>query len=103
MFQAWVERAARDEHRLLTIAEDAEGVTGVATHVRGEPDRIDLMGVTKPGTGVPHVFIEAFLDWAGFAAVEAGPCAARNMAVIRFLERDGFRVCRAQYHYHLWR
>ena len=102
MFQAWVERAATAEDRLLTVAEDESGVTGVAAHVRGEPDRIDLMGVTKPGTGIPHVFIDAFLDWAGYEATEAGPCATRNMSVIRFLERDGYRVCRAQYHYHRW-
>jgi hypothetical protein len=102
MFEAWVRRAAADDDRLLTIAEDASGVTGVAAHVRGERDRIDLMGVTKPGTGIPHVFIDAFLEWAGHGATEAGPCATRNMSVIRFLERDGYRVCRAQYHFHRW-
>jgi hypothetical protein len=102
MFRAWVERAARADDRLLTIAEDDDGVTGIAAHVRGERDRIDLMGVTKPGTGIPHVFIEAFLEWAGHEATEAGPCATRNMSVIRFLERDGYRVNKAQYHYHRW-
>lgn len=102
MFRAWVERAVRDDHRMLSISEDAEGVTGLSTHLRAEPDRIDLMGVTKPGTGASHAMMEFFAGWARPGPVEAGPCAARNVGVLRLLESRSYRVTKCHYHYHRW-
>ena len=34
----------------------------------------------------------ALFDWAGGGPTEAGPCAARNLAPLRYLERCGFRI-----------
>ena len=103
MHGAWLERAVScGDERMLTIAEDDSGVTGFATQVRGNPANFDLMGVTKPGTGVSQALLAAFFDWAGEAAVEAGPTAARNIAITRFLENAGFRVTRARYVFHRW-
>jgi hypothetical protein len=100
MFRAWVERAITAEDRMLSISEDEGGVTGVSSHVRGEPDRIDLMGVVTPGTGASDAMMRFFFDWARPGPVEAGPCAARNLAVLRFLDRCGFRMSGCQYHFH---
>jgi hypothetical protein len=102
MFRAWVERAARDDDRLLTISEDPSGVTGLSTQLRGAPDRIDLMGVTTPGSGASWAMMAAFVAWAREGTVEAGPCAARNIVVFRMLNQQQFRPIRARYQYHRW-
>lgn len=102
MHKAWVERAARAEDRLLLIAEDESGVTGVSTQVRAAPTRVDLMGVVKPGAGVADALMAAFLDWAGDEPTEAGPCAARNIAVVRYVQRCGFSISHTRYLFHRW-
>ena len=102
MFRAWVERAITAEDRMLSISEDEHGITGVSSHVRGQPDRIDLMGVVKPGTGASDAMMRFFFDWARPGPVDAGPCAARNLSVLRFLDRCGFRMSRCEYHFHRW-
>lgn len=102
MHQAWVERAARDDDRMLAVAEDDTGIIGVSAHVRRPIPRVDFMGVTKPGIGASWALMQEFLDWAGGGPVEGGPCAARNIAPIRYLERCGFSVVRTQYLYHRW-
>lgn len=102
MFRAWVERAARDDERMLSIAEDEDGVTGLSAHVRGDPGRIDLMGVTRPGTRASDAMIQFFCDWAETDSVDAGPCGARNIAVLRMLERCGFGIVRCEYQFHRW-
>jgi len=102
MFRAWVERAVEDDERMLSISEDETGVTGLSTHLRSDPDRIDLMGVTKVGTGASDAMIAFFMDWARTETVEAGPCAARNVSVLRLLGRCGFRPSRCDYHFHRW-
>ncbi|MFT5201547.1 MAG: hypothetical protein ACI9C1_000923 [Candidatus Aldehydirespiratoraceae bacterium] len=106
MHQAWVERAIRDDHRMLAIAEDEDGVTGISTQVDigpGGTPCVDLMGVVKPGKGVSGVLLQALFDWAPDGPLEAGPCAARNIAVLRFLERYNFSVGMVTYTYHWWR
>lgn len=102
MHVAWAERAIRDDDRMLGITEDESGVTGFSTQRLGDPPNIDLMGVTKPGTGASHALMAAFIDWAGPRPVTAGPCAARNIAVNRFLERGKFSVTRCRYLFHRW-
>jgi hypothetical protein len=103
MHEAWMERAARDaDERALYIAYDDDGITGVATFVRSPVPRVDTKGVTKLGTGAADALMVALFDWAGGGATEAGPCAARNVAPLRYLERCGLRVCRTRYLFHRW-
>jgi hypothetical protein len=105
MHEAWMTRAASDgtDERALFIAyDDDDGVTGVATFVRTPVPRVDTMGVTKPGTGVNDALMVALFDWAGGGPTEAGPCAARNIAPLRYLERCGFRIRRTRYLFHRW-
>ena len=105
MFEAWVRRAVEEqEHdeRMLAISEDPSGITGLSTHVRSPVPRVDLMGVAKPGSGASWVLMAEFVDWAGGGEIEAGPCAARNLAVIRYLEHCGFSVARVEYILHRW-
>jgi hypothetical protein len=103
MHEAWIERAARDtDERALYVAYDDDGITGVATFVRSPVPRVDLKGVTKPSTGAADALMVALFDWAGSGPTEAGPCAARNIAPLRYLERCGFRICRVRYLFHRW-
>jgi hypothetical protein len=102
MHAAWAERAARDEDRMLAVSEDESGVTGLSTQVRSAIPRIDIMGVTKPGTGASYALMAAFVEWAGEGPIEAGPCAARNVAVLRFLEHCAFLMSSVRYLYHRW-
>jgi dTDP-4-amino-4,6-dideoxy-D-galactose acyltransferase len=104
MHRAWIRRAADGggDERLLLVAEDASGITGVATHVRSPVPRVDIMGVIQQGSGASWALMSAFLDWAGGGPVEAGPCAARNIAPLRFLEKCGFEVARVEYRFHRW-
>lgn len=103
MHRAWIERAARGgAERALFVAADADGLIGVATAVRSPVPRLDLAAVTKPSLGSIDVLFAAFMDWAGGGDVQAGPCAARNLAPLRTLERWGFRVCQSRYLFHRW-
>jgi dTDP-4-amino-4,6-dideoxy-D-galactose acyltransferase len=103
MHRAWVERAARDtDQRLLAIAEDESGIIGVSTNVWGAVPRVDFMGVTAPGSGAAQALMGALMDWADEGETQAGPCAARNIAVLRYVEGCGFRVSRVQYLFHRW-
>ncbi len=103
LFHAWVERAARDgqEHMLL-ISEDETGVTGLSTHVWTPVPRVDLMGVLTQGSGAAWALMAGLVEWADGRPVEAGPCAARNIAPLRFLEHCGFGIVRSQYLFHRW-
>jgi hypothetical protein len=103
MHEAWMERAARDtDERALYIAYDDDGITGVATFVRSPLPRTDTKGVTKPSTGAADALMAAFFEWAGEGPTEAGPCAARNIAPLRYVERCGYRVSRVRYLFHRW-
>lgn len=103
MHEAWIARAARDvDERVLFVSEDDSGVTGVSTCVRGDVPRVDTTGVTKPGSGAADALMAAFFDWADGGATEAGPCAARNVPVLRYVERCGFRAKSARYLFHRW-
>lgn len=103
MHQAWIERAARDgDERALFVAEDETGITGVATFVRSPVPRVDIKGVTTQGSGAADALMVALFEWAGGGPVQAGPCAARNLAPLRYLERCGFRICRTRYVFHCW-
>ena len=87
---------------MLAISEDASGVTGLSTHVRSPVPRVDLMGVTKQRTGASWALMAELMNWAGDGPVEAGPCAARNIAPLRFLEHCGFSISRVRYIFHRW-
>jgi hypothetical protein len=103
MHMAWITRAARDtDDRVLFLAEDESGITGVSTCVRTRTPRVDITGVTQPGTGAADALMAAFFAWADYAATEAGPCAARNVAVLRYVERCGFRASQTRYLFHRW-
>lgn len=103
MFRAWVERAAGDgEEHMLLVAEDESGITGLSTNVRHPVPRVDLMGVTKPGSGASWALMDGLIRWAEHGLTEAGPCAARNIAVLRYVENCGFRVVASQYKFHRW-
>ena len=103
MFRAWVERAAHDgEERLLLISEDDTGVTGLATHLRTPIPTMDLIGVITKGSGAARALMSGFIEWADGAPVEAGPCAARNITILKFFEHCGFGVLRTRYLFHRW-
>ena len=104
MHGAWMARAARDtEDRRLFLAEDDSGITGVSTCVAaGGVHRVDTTGVTKPGTGAADALMAALFAWAENGATEAGPCAARNVPVLRYVERCGFRASQTRYLFHRW-
>lgn len=103
MHVAWVERAARESgERMLAIAEDESGVTGFSTHVRSPTPRVDTMGVSGQGSGASWALMNELVAWADGGPIEAGPCAARNVAPLRFLEHCGFSVTRSQYLFHRW-
>ncbi|MEQ8841480.1 MAG: hypothetical protein RIB98_10885 [Acidimicrobiales bacterium] len=99
---AWVTRAVTDDDRMATISEDEDGIDGVGTHVWGEPPRIDLLGVIRPGTGAAWAHIAKLIDWADGGEVHGGTCAARNIAPLRFLEHCGFALTRVTYTHHWW-
>lgn len=103
MHGAWIERAARDgEERMLAVTEDESGVTGLSTQVRSPVPRVDIMGVTKQGSGASWALMAELVNWAGDGPIEAGPCAARNIAPLRFLEHCGFAMSQSRYLYHRW-
>jgi hypothetical protein len=103
MHHAWVVRAASEPHeRMLAIAEDETGVTGIATHVRTPIPRVDLMGVITQGSGASWAMMNLLVEWAGGGEIEAGPCAARNIAPCRFLEHCGFSIAAVHYQFHRW-
>jgi hypothetical protein len=103
MHVAWVERAARDlDERMLAVTEDETGVTGFSTNVRSPVPRVDIMGVTKLGSGASWALMAELVEWADGGPIDAGPCAARNIAPLRFLEHCGFSISRVRYLYHRW-
>jgi len=103
MHRAWIERAARDtDERALYVAYDDTGLTGVATFGRSPTPHIDIVGVTKPGTGAADALIRKMVEWGSGGHSEAGAAAARNIAVLRWLDRNGFRACRTRYVLHRW-
>jgi hypothetical protein len=46
--------------------------------------------------------MQDFFDWAGPVDTQAGPCAARNIAVLRYVETCGFSARETTYTYHWW-
>lgn len=103
MHRAWVDRAARDgDERALYVAYDDAGLTGLGTFTRSPVPHIDIVGVTRPGTGAADALMAAMVEWAGECHTEAGAAAARNIAVLRWLDRNGFRACRTRYTFHCW-
>ncbi|MBK5288111.1 MAG: hypothetical protein JJE46_06560, partial [Acidimicrobiia bacterium] len=64
--------------------------------------RVDLMGVIDQGSGASWALMDGLIRWADGAPTEAGPCAARNVAPLRFLEHCGFSVVASQYKFHRW-
>jgi len=103
MFRAWVERAARDGHdHHLLVAEEGDELSGVATAVRNPVHRIDLCGVIRPGSGAAWALMRGFVEWAENGPTEAGPCAARNIPVLRYVEHTGFSAIATQYKFHRW-
>jgi dTDP-4-amino-4,6-dideoxy-D-galactose acyltransferase len=103
MHRAWVERCARDgSERRLVVAEDESGLTGFSTEVHTGVPRIDLMGVVKQGSGASWALMADFMERVGSGVVEGGPCAVRNIAPLRFVEKCGFEVARVEYRFHRW-
>jgi hypothetical protein len=60
------------------------------------------MGVLGQGSGSSWALMAGLVEWAGGGAIEAGPCAARNIAPLRFLEHCGFSIVASQYKFHRW-
>lgn len=103
MHEAWVIRAASEPgERMLAIAEDENGVSGIATHVRTPIPRVDLMGVITQGSGASWAMLNLLVEWSGGGEIEGGPCAARNVAPCRFLEHCGFSITAVHYQFHRW-
>ena len=46
--------------------------------------------------------MDGLVEWAGGGPIEAGPCAARNLAPLRMLEHCGFSIVRTRYLFHRW-
>jgi hypothetical protein len=87
---------------MLAVVEDESGIIGVSTHVRSPIPRVDLMGVTKPRSGAAWALMAELVEWADGGPIEAGPCAARNVAPIRYLEHCGFSMIASEYRFHWW-
>lgn len=104
MHEAWVRRAAtcEDGRFHLVVAEDDDGITGFATYSSEPVPRMDLQCAVRPGVGAATRLSIHAVEWAGDRPVLAGPCAARNMAILRHLESCGFRSYEARYHFHRW-
>lgn len=103
MHEAWITRAASEpERRLLSIAEDESGITGISACVIDEVPRIDFIGVLDTGSGASHALMADFFDWADHGPTQAGPCAARNIAVLRYVEICGFSARKTTYSFHWW-
>lgn len=104
MHTAWLERAAqsKDDERRLVVAEDGSGLAGCSIQVRSPDPHLELLGVTRPGTGSSSALMEDFLDWAGDVPIYSGPTAARNVPCLRHLERYGFKIVDVEYRYHRW-
>ncbi len=70
----------------------------------GEDNLQGFQGHVIGGMGaISGALLQALVDWAPEGPLEAGPCAARNIAVLRFLERYDFSVGMVTYTYHWWR
>lgn len=105
LFHAWVERAATctDDTHMLAVTEDEDGITGISTNTRVGPPRVDLMSVIEKGSGAAWSLMAEAIEWAGGdGAYDAGPCAARNLAPLRFLEHCGFFIHESRYTFHRW-
>jgi hypothetical protein len=103
MHEAWAERAVHGTgERALFVAHDESGITGMATFRRSQVPRIEFVGVTKPGAGVADALMVGFFEWGGGGPTEAGWMAARNIAVLRYVGRWGFRANRTRYVFHRW-
>lgn len=102
MLRAWIHRAAEEDHRLVTITEDEDGINGVGTHVREDLHRIDLLALIKRGTDAGFLHLEELIRWADDGATLGGPCAARNVAPLRFLEKAGYMLHGVTYTHHWW-
>lgn len=104
LYEAWIDRALRapDDERMLAIVEDESGIIGCSTHVMFPEPRMDLISVTKPGSGASAALMVEFAAWADSPVLAAGPVAARNIAILRYFERFDFRSAHARYSYHCW-
>ncbi|MDW3220226.1 MAG: hypothetical protein R8F63_16565 [Acidimicrobiales bacterium] len=102
MLRAWIHRAAEEDHRLVTISADEDGITGIGTHVFEDLHRIDLLALTKPGTDASYLHLEELVRWADDGPTLGGPCAARNLAPLRFLEKAGYMLHSVTYTHHWW-
>ena len=103
MHEAWVERAAKDgDEYMLLVAEADDAIVGVSSHVRTPVPRVDLMGVTSQGSGAAWALMAGLVEWADGGPIEAGPCAARNIAPLRYLEHCGFDIRETRYIFHRW-
>jgi hypothetical protein len=102
---AWVERAASGvDGRMLIVAEDGSGITGISSNrvVEGERPRVDLVASTKKGSGAAQALIAFSLDRFGPGGSWGGPIAARNRVSLRFCENIGYRVHSPRYLFHRW-
>ena len=107
LHRAWVERAAGGrDGRMLLVAEDASGCTGMATvHLPGstEPEgRIDLIASTRPRSGAAQALVAHAFACFGPGCSRGGPIAARNHVSLRFSEQMGYRVSSTRYLFHRW-
>jgi hypothetical protein len=113
LHQAWVERAAREEAgRLLLVAEDDRGITGMSTlqrpaattavDERPVAPRIDLIASTRNSSGAAQALVGHAFACFGPGRSEGGPIAARNTISLRFSEQMGYRISRARYLFHRW-
>lgn len=106
MWEAWVERGIREDDRMISVTEDDDGITGLGTQSIHGPTGVpcfDSATVNKPGQGVSAALFQIFIEWAPPGETTAGWCAARNIAVLRFLERHGYNVGLSRYSFHWWK
>ena len=115
LHQAWVERAAQGEPgRVLLVAEDDTGITGMSTLSLPTNDsaasasavtpgpRIDLIASTKNQSGAAQALVAHAFEGFGPGPSQGGPIAARNHISLRFSEQMGYRVARTWYLFHRW-
>ncbi len=113
MHRAWVERALTEPGRMLLVAEDSTGITGMST-VSTSPrpaasdtsfaagPRIDLIASTKYQSGAAQALVAHAFECFGPGLSRGGPIAARNVVSLRFSEHMGYRVARTRYLFHRW-
>ena len=105
LYEAWIRRAASDETDTygMAVVETEGEITGFVTYQRAPEPLMDLLVVLDRGSGTARALLDHVLRWADRGgALDAGPAAVRNVAIMRYLNHCDFRVTGARTVFHRW-